>query len=287
MDNESGGSRRTIHIGNLNYDTSEETLEKYFSNFGKIQNVYIVGGNGRSRGYGFIEYEKEDDAREAISKSNRSMLEGNELSVDFSQKGSIIKRMDGDNPPRRFPPRRGFRGRFRGRGRGFRGRGRGFRGRSRGFRGRSRGFRGRSRGFRGRSRGFRGRSRGFRGRFRGRGGFRGRGRGFRREGYGRTRSESPPLNQEKTAATLFVANLPYDIDDEGLAKLFAKFSEFKTAHVVRSFRGRPRGYGFVEFTTEEAQLQALKEMDGQAVGGTNGERKLIVKIATRRGGDDY
>jgi len=109
MDTDVGGSRRTIHIGNLNYKTSEETLEKSFSKFGGIENVYIVqGGGGRSRGYGFIEYKTENEAREAISVMNRSMLEESEITVDFSQKGSIVRRVNTEqfrDGPRRFPPR--------------------------------------------------------------------------------------------------------------------------------------------------------------------------------------
>jgi len=89
--------------------------------------------------------------------------------------------------------------------------------------------------------------------------------------------------KKKTTATLFVANLPYEIDDEGLAQLFSKFPEFKTAHVVRSMRGKPRGYGFVEFQSENAQLTALKEMDGKNIEGKYGERKIMVKVATKRG----
>jgi len=92
--------------------------------------------------------------------------------------------------------------------------------------------------------------------------------------------------KKKTTATLFVANLPYEIDDEGLAQLFSKFPEFKTAHVVRSMRGKPRGYGFVEFQSEIAQLTALKEMDGKNIEGKYGERKIMVKVATKRGQEE-
>jgi len=291
-------SRRTLHVGNLSYKMTEENLEKLFSKFGKISQVYIVQNRNRPSSYGFVEYDTEEEARNALSNMNQSIVDDNEIRVDFSN-GAIVKGSDRDDrddnqPPRRFPPRGRGRGRFRGRGRGrFRGRGVGrFRG---GFRGRSRGrgFRGRGVGrFRGRG-GFRGRSRG-RG-FRGRGRFRGRG-GFRRFGGPRggrfnsrrdgPRGESPSSDQEKTTATLFVANLPYEIDDEGLAQLFSKLPEFKTAHVVRSMRGKPRGYGFVEFQSEIAQLTALKEMDGKNIEGKYGERKIMVKVATKRGQEE-
>jgi len=285
-------SRNTLYIGNLNYNTTEKDLENLFEKYGKINNIYVVTSGNRPRGYAFIEYETEDEAREALARMNRTEVDEREITVDFSNEGKIVKGSSEFVP--RFPSRgrgrggRGFRrGRGRGRG-GFRG---GFRGRSRGrgFRGRG-GFRGRSRGrgFRGRSRG-RGFRRGGGGRFRG-----GRGYSNRRgsSGYSsrsrRERTNSNLSDTLQTTATLFVANLPFSMEDEGLALLFASLPEFKTAHVVTTSRGRSRGYGFVEFVSEDSQLHALKEMNGKNVPTGNGDdtREIIVKIA-RAPSDNY
>jgi RNA recognition motif-containing protein len=78
--------------------------------------------------------------------------------------------------------------------------------------------------------------------------------------------------------TLFIANLPFSVDDAGLAKIFEGFK--CTAHVVKTRSGRSRGYGFVTFETEEDQQKALKALDGKEVAGANGNNRVIsVKIA--------
>jgi len=78
---------------------------------------------------------------------------------------------------------------------------------------------------------------------------------------------------------LFVANLPFSIDDEQLLAIF-KDTKVKAAHVVRTRTGRSRGYGFVEFENEADQQAALKTANGKAVdGGEKGPRNISVSIS--------
>jgi RNA recognition motif-containing protein len=63
---------------------------------------------------------------------------------------------------------------------------------------------------------------------------------------------------------LFVANLPFSVDDEGLAQIF-QGCNLKSAHVVRTHSGRSRGYGFVVFENEDDQLKALQAKNGATV----------------------
>ncbi|KAI9136779.1 hypothetical protein BKA69DRAFT_1102153, partial [Paraphysoderma sedebokerense] len=92
--------------------------------------AHIIRRFGRSLGYGFVVFEDEAHAQEAIKTMDKQTLQEREINVEPAkpkQEGGIRGRG-------------GFRGRFRGRG-GYRG---SFRGR---FRGRGRGgFRGRGRG---------------------------------------------------------------------------------------------------------------------------------------------
>jgi len=135
--------------------------------------------------------------------------------------------------------------------------------------GRGRG--GRRGGGRGRGRGYRG-GQGYRGRGRG-----GRGYRARRPRANRQNTNATPAEPSKT--TLFVANLPYTITDDGLKQLFSAYN-IKSAHVVKLKRtGRSRGYGFVEFHDEETQKKALAEMDNKTVESPNGPRQISVKIA--------
>jgi len=49
----------------------------------------------------------------------------------------------------------------------------------------------------------------------------------------------------------------------------------KTAHVVVTRNGRSRGFGFVEFETEQDQLNAIKSKDQTEVDG----RTISVKVS--------
>jgi len=86
-------------------------------------------------------------------------------------------------------------------------------------------------------------------------------------------------DKEKSTSTIYVSNLPFSIDDAQLAKLFNKY-QVKTTHVVQSISGRSRGYGFVEFETEEDQQKAIKEMENFEVKGSDDRtRNIMVRVA--------
>jgi RNA recognition motif-containing protein len=78
---------------------------------------------------------------------------------------------------------------------------------------------------------------------------------------------------------LFVANLGFNIDDEGLAALFTDAGiAVNSARIVRRRWGQPRkskGYGFVDVGGEEEQKKAIAALEGKDVGG----RTIAVKVA--------
>lgn len=78
---------------------------------------------------------------------------------------------------------------------------------------------------------------------------------------------------------LFVANLGFNIDDEGLSTLFTEAGiDVVSARVVRRKFGKPRrskGYGFVDVGSEEEQQKAIEAIQGKEIGG----RAIAVKIA--------
>ena len=110
------------------------------------------------------------------------------------------------------------------------------------------------------------RSRGRRGRGRGRGGFR------RRPNINHQNSITKSGEPSKTV--VFVANLPFSVDDEGLKDIFKDYG-VSSAHVVRRRGGRSKGFGFVELTDEEEQkkaLEGLKDVESEG-------RVLVIKVA--------
>ncbi|KAL5224671.1 hypothetical protein ABZP36_011310 [Zizania latifolia] len=80
------------------------------------------------------------------------------------------------------------------------------------------------------------------------------------------------------AANLYLKNLNDDINDEHLRKLFERFGEIDSCKVVLDSHGRSKGSGFVSFTTVEAANQALIQMNGTMVG----KKPLYVAIAQRK-----
>lgn len=83
------------------------------------------------------------------------------------------------------------------------------------------------------------------------------------------------------AKRLYVGNLPYSADDEGLRSLFSQAGTVNEA-VVMSERdtGRSRGFGFVEMATDTDAENAIRMFDGYTMDG----RQLRVNPAMERQG---
>ncbi len=73
-----------LFIGNISYNTSEAGLRAFFEEFGPLLSVKIATDRdtGRSRGFGFIEFEDRDKAEQAINARNGADLDGKALVVN-------------------------------------------------------------------------------------------------------------------------------------------------------------------------------------------------------------
>jgi RNA recognition motif-containing protein len=85
---------KKIFVGNLSWKTSEDELKAHFQEFGKVVSAKIVTDKqtGRSKGFGFVEMEREEDAKEAIAKKNGETLGDRPLRLSLAQ--------ERDRPPR-------------------------------------------------------------------------------------------------------------------------------------------------------------------------------------------
>ncbi|MFA4931032.1 MAG: RNA-binding protein [Patescibacteria group bacterium] len=69
---------------------------------------------------------------------------------------------------------------------------------------------------------------------------------------------------------LFVGNLPFKMTDDELNQLFAEFGSVTSANVLTDREtGRSRGFGFVEFETEEQAKAAIAALDQKEIEGRN------------------
>ena len=73
-----------IYVGNLNYNLSEDELEKVFSTYGEVTSVKIIRDKytDQSKGFGFIEMANDADAQKAIDELNGTEVKGRELRVN-------------------------------------------------------------------------------------------------------------------------------------------------------------------------------------------------------------
>ncbi len=66
---------------------------------------------------------------------------------------------------------------------------------------------------------------------------------------------------------LYVGNLPWSIDDEGLKTLFSSY-EVSEANVLKDkFNGKSKGFGFVVIENDESAKKAIEELNGKEVEG--------------------
>jgi len=240
--------RTKVFVGNLSFNTKENELTKEFEAAGKVISANIITRGPRSLGYGFVEMDNEADAENAVKLLNKKEIDGRPINVEVAK-----KREEGAEGEQQSPSGEG-----RGRGRG----GRGTRGRGRG--GARRG------GFRRQEDGEEntgdnnGQGEGRRGGFRGRGGAR------------PPREERKPEDRTPSQTTLFIANLPFTLEDEGFGKVLKDSQlSFKTAHVVKKKSGKSKGFGFIEFDNEGDQQKALAALNNKPIDG----RELVAKVA--------
>jgi len=81
--------------------------------------------------------------------------------------------------------------------------------------------------------------------------------------------------------TLFVAGLPYDLDDAELEEIFEKFGTIASAKVSMDREtGKSRGFGFVEMPVEAEAKEAIEHLNDISLG----KKPLVVKQAEDRQG---
>ena len=78
---------------------------------------------------------------------------------------------------------------------------------------------------------------------------------------------------------IFVAGLPYDLDDAELMEIFEKFGQVKSAKVAMDKEtGKSRGFGFVDMPVKEEAMDAIENLNDINLG----KKPLVVKAAEDR-----
>lgn len=73
-----------LFIGSLPYSTTDEELEKLFATEGNVVSAKVIfdRDTGRSKGFGFVEFENDEEAKAAIAKLDGSDFGGRKLVVN-------------------------------------------------------------------------------------------------------------------------------------------------------------------------------------------------------------
>ncbi|MGZ5220575.1 MAG: RNA recognition motif domain-containing protein [Chitinophagaceae bacterium] len=80
---------------------------------------------------------------------------------------------------------------------------------------------------------------------------------------------------------LFVAGLPYDLDDDELMEIFEKFGAVNSAKVAMDKEtGKSRGFGFVDMQNDAEAKDAIENLNDISLG----KKPLVVKQAEERQG---
>ena len=75
---------KKLFVGSLPWAVNDEGLKEVFTPYGNVVSAIVVKDrrSGRSKGYGFVEMEKDSEAKAAIDALNGSELNGRNIVVN-------------------------------------------------------------------------------------------------------------------------------------------------------------------------------------------------------------
>jgi cold-inducible RNA-binding protein len=73
-----------VYVGNLSYNTTEDTLRTLFAEYGEIESVNLITDRdtGRPKGFAFVQMSTDQAAQAAISGLNGKSVDDREIKVD-------------------------------------------------------------------------------------------------------------------------------------------------------------------------------------------------------------
>jgi RNA recognition motif-containing protein len=73
-----------IYVGNLNYQSNEDSLRELFEEYGTVESAKIIMDRftGRSRGFGFVEMPNREEGLRAIEELDSKEFDGRSLRVN-------------------------------------------------------------------------------------------------------------------------------------------------------------------------------------------------------------
>ncbi|MGI6563297.1 MAG: RNA recognition motif domain-containing protein [Clostridia bacterium] len=78
---------KKLYVGNLAYSVTSDDLGNLFSQYGDVVDAVVINDkfSGRSKGFGFIEFDNSEDAAAAMEALNGNVFAGRTLKIDYAK----------------------------------------------------------------------------------------------------------------------------------------------------------------------------------------------------------
>jgi RNA recognition motif-containing protein len=80
-------AQQNLFIGSLAYATNDDGLKAHFEQVGPVSSARVITDRetGRSKGFGFVEYENDADNQKAVDQLNGKELDGRTINVSLAR----------------------------------------------------------------------------------------------------------------------------------------------------------------------------------------------------------
>jgi RNA recognition motif-containing protein len=88
-----------LFVGGLPFSTTDDELSEHFSAHGKVASAKVITDRetGRSKGFGFVEFESDDEGKAAEKALNGSDMGGRSITVNQARPREERPNRDGGN----------------------------------------------------------------------------------------------------------------------------------------------------------------------------------------------
>lgn len=78
---------QNLFVGSLAFATTDDGLKAHFEQVGPVVSARVITDRetGRSRGFGFVEFENDDDNQKAVDQLNGKELDGRTINVSIAR----------------------------------------------------------------------------------------------------------------------------------------------------------------------------------------------------------
>jgi len=78
---------KRLFVGGLPYSIDNTQLEEMFKKFGKVSSATVITDKftGRSKGFGFVEMDDDNEAEQAIKSLDQTELDGRKIAVNVAR----------------------------------------------------------------------------------------------------------------------------------------------------------------------------------------------------------